>query len=53
MLQDEVELSRWNQMLDTDVEILKANDNTSKIRSVSYSSLYISYQSPYGFVNIS
>jgi hypothetical protein len=35
MLQDEVELSRWNQMLDQDVEILKANENTSKIRSVS------------------
>ncbi|VAH90973.1 unnamed protein product [Triticum turgidum subsp. durum] len=32
-LQDEVELSRWNQMLDQDIEILKANDNTSKIRS--------------------
>ncbi|CAM0873142.1 unnamed protein product [Alopecurus aequalis] len=31
--QDEVELSRWNQMLDQDVEILKANDNTLKIRS--------------------
>ncbi|KAM3228596.1 hypothetical protein ACQJBY_059930 [Aegilops geniculata] len=31
--QDEVELSRWNQMLDQDIEILKANDNTSKIRS--------------------
>jgi hypothetical protein len=31
--QDEVELSRWNQMLDQDVEILKANENTSKIRS--------------------
>uniref|UniRef100_A0ACD5YM95 Uncharacterized protein n=1 Tax=Avena sativa TaxID=4498 RepID=A0ACD5YM95_AVESA len=31
--QDEVELSRWNQMLDQDVEILKANENTLKIRS--------------------
>jgi hypothetical protein len=33
VLQDEVELSRWNQMLDQDVEILKANENTLKIRS--------------------
>ncbi|KQK21732.1 uncharacterized protein LOC100841766 [Brachypodium distachyon] len=30
---DEIELSRWNQMLDQDVEVLKANDNTSKLRS--------------------
>uniref|UniRef100_A0ACD5XKI8 Uncharacterized protein n=1 Tax=Avena sativa TaxID=4498 RepID=A0ACD5XKI8_AVESA len=31
--QDEVEFSRWNQMLDQDVEILKENENTLKIRS--------------------
>ncbi|KAL6648178.1 hypothetical protein ACP70R_012402 [Stipagrostis hirtigluma subsp. patula] len=31
--QDEMELSRWNQLLNRDVEILKGNANISKIRS--------------------
>uniref|UniRef100_A0A0E0NUX4 AAA+ ATPase domain-containing protein n=1 Tax=Oryza rufipogon TaxID=4529 RepID=A0A0E0NUX4_ORYRU len=31
--QDEIERSKWNQMLDRDVEILKGNANISKIRS--------------------
>uniref|UniRef100_A0A0E0GM96 AAA+ ATPase domain-containing protein n=1 Tax=Oryza nivara TaxID=4536 RepID=A0A0E0GM96_ORYNI len=30
---DEIERSKWNQMLDRDVEILKGNANISKIRS--------------------
>jgi hypothetical protein len=38
MLQDEIERSKWNQMLDRDVEILKGNANISKIRSVSSNS---------------
>jgi hypothetical protein len=33
--QDELELSQWKQLLDRDVEILKAKANTSKIQSVS------------------
>jgi len=35
LLQDESELSRWKQLLDRDVEILKAKANVSKIQSVS------------------
>ena len=35
MLQDEMELSRWNEMLNRDIEVLKGNANISKIRSVS------------------
>uniref|UniRef100_A0A0A9GI01 DUF7751 domain-containing protein n=1 Tax=Arundo donax TaxID=35708 RepID=A0A0A9GI01_ARUDO len=31
--QDETELSRWNQMLNRDVEVLKRNANISKMRS--------------------
>ncbi|TKV96163.1 hypothetical protein SEVIR_9G411200v4 [Setaria viridis] len=31
--QDEMEISRWNQMLNRDIEILKGNANISKIRS--------------------
>ncbi|XP_062215625.1 uncharacterized protein LOC133916121 [Phragmites australis] len=31
--QDEMELSRWNQMLNRDVEVLKGNANISKMRS--------------------
>ncbi|CAN6320024.1 unnamed protein product [Urochloa humidicola] len=31
--QDEMELSRWNQMLSRDIEVLKGNANISKIRS--------------------
>ncbi|CAN6306673.1 unnamed protein product [Urochloa humidicola] len=31
--QDEMELSRWNQMLSLDIEVLKGNANISKIRS--------------------
>ncbi|WVZ56910.1 hypothetical protein U9M48_007376 [Paspalum notatum var. saurae] len=30
---DEMELSRWNQMLNRDIEVLKGNANISKIRS--------------------
>jgi hypothetical protein len=37
MLQDETELSRWNQMLNRDIEVLKGNANISKLRSVSIS----------------
>jgi hypothetical protein len=37
MLQAEMELSRWNQMLNRDIEVLKGNANISKIRSVSIS----------------
>jgi hypothetical protein len=33
--QDESELSRWKQLLDRDVEILKAKANVLKIQSVS------------------
>jgi hypothetical protein len=35
MLQEESELSQWKQLLDRDVEILKAKANISKIQSVS------------------
>jgi len=35
LLQDESELSRWKQLLDRDVETLKAKANVSKIQSVS------------------
>jgi len=31
--QDEMELSRWNEMLNRDIEVLKGNANISKIRS--------------------
>ncbi|EER92288.1 hypothetical protein BDA96_01G399000 [Sorghum bicolor] len=31
--QDETELSRWNQMLNRDIEVLKGNANISKLRS--------------------
>ncbi|XP_025792636.1 uncharacterized protein LOC112873794 isoform X2 [Panicum hallii] len=31
--QDEMELSRWNKMLNRDIEVLKGNANISKIRS--------------------
>ncbi|KAJ1297172.1 hypothetical protein BS78_01G357300 [Paspalum vaginatum] len=31
--QDEMELSRWNQMLNRDIEVLKGSANISKIRS--------------------
>ncbi|ONL97962.1 AAA-type ATPase family protein [Zea mays] len=31
--QDEMELSRWNQMLNRDIEVLKGNANISKMRS--------------------
>lgn len=37
MLQGEMELLRWNQMLNRDIEVLKGNANISKIRSVSIS----------------
>lgn len=37
MLQDAMELTRWNQMLNRDIEILKGNANILKIRSVSIS----------------
>jgi hypothetical protein len=32
-----MELSRWNQMLNRDIEVLKGNANISKMRSVSIS----------------
>jgi hypothetical protein len=35
MLQDESELTRWKQLLDRDIEILKAKANVLKIQSVS------------------
>lgn len=35
MLQDDLELSKWKQLLDRDVEILKVKANISKVQSVS------------------
>jgi hypothetical protein len=35
MLQDDLELSQWKQLLNRDVEILKAKANISKVQSVS------------------
>jgi hypothetical protein len=37
MLQDEKELSQWKQLLDRDIEILKAKANVLKMQSVSVS----------------
>ena len=39
MLQDDLELSQWKQLLDRDVEILKAKANISKVQSVSENKL--------------
>ena len=35
MLQDDLELSKWKQLLDRDIEILKVKANISKVQSVS------------------